>query len=149
MPPMPKIVLLMAEDDPEDRLLAERAFSRSGVNCELRTVEDGRQLMDYLNRCGDYADPAASPTPAMILLDLNMPVMDGQEVLTQLKASECLRGIPVVVLTTSSADADVKRCYDLGASSYIVKPASPARFSKLVEDLWRYWSATVTLPNSH
>lgn len=143
----PRIVtILMAEDDPDDRLLAAEALRESGVAGDLRFVEDGEQLLDYLRRRGPWADPARSPWPGVVLLDLNMPRMDGREALAALKADPVLRRIPVVVLTTSRAEADVLRCYDLGASSCITKPATYGGMVDAMRTLGRYWTEIVQLP---
>ncbi|MDZ7261448.1 MAG: response regulator, partial [candidate division KSB1 bacterium] len=116
------ITILMAEDDPEDRLLVKDAWEESRVLNELRFVEDGEELMDYLYRRGPYAEPARAPRPGLILLDLNMPRKDGREALKEIKADPELRRIPIVVLTTSKAEEDILRTYDLGANSFITKP---------------------------
>jgi len=143
------IVILMAEDDPEDRELTQEAMDEARLANELRFVEDGEQLMDYLHRRGDYADPASSPRPGLILLDLNMPKKDGREALKEIKADPELRRIPVVVLTSSKAEEDVLRSYELGVSSYITKPV---RFEELVDvmsTLGKYWFEVAVLPITH
>lgn len=137
--------ILMAEDDPDDRFMALRALEGSGA-LDLRFVEDGQDLMDYLNRCGKYADPLDSPRPGVVLLDLNMPRKDGREALAEIKADPKLRLIPVVVLTTSQLDEDILRAYDLGVNSFITKPVT---FEGLVEAMSvfrRYWLDVVALP---
>lgn len=139
-------VILMADDDPDDRLLAAEALRESRLANELRFVEDGEQLLDYLHRRGPWADPAASPRPGVILLDLNMPRMDGREALAEIKAHPELRRIPVVVLTTSRAEADVLRSYDLGANSFITKPVTFAGLVDAMRVLGRYWIEIVELP---
>lgn len=139
------LTLLMAEDDPEDRLLARRAIETASRECDLRFVEDGEALLDYLERTTGTA--GEHPRPALILLDLNMPRKDGREVLRELKGDPRYRRIPVIVLTTSSADTDVRQSYELGANSYIVKPTSPARLTDVIRDLWSYWFQTVVLPD--
>ena len=121
------IVILMADDDADDRMLAKEALEESRVINDLRFVEDGEALMDYLCRRGKYADEDASPRPGLILLDLNMPKKDGREALKEIKDDPELRRIPIVVMTTSQAEEDIFRSYDLGASSFIetghVRPA--------------------------
>jgi CheY-like chemotaxis protein len=109
-------------------------------------VEDGEQLLDYLLRRGRWADPAQSPRPGLVLLDLNMPRMDGREALARIKAHPALRRIPVVVLTTSRAQADVLRSYDLGANSFITKPRSFGGLVEAMRVLGRYWTEIVELP---
>jgi CheY-like chemotaxis protein len=136
----------MADDDPDDRLLAADALRESRVTNDLRFVEDGEQLLDYLRRRGPWADPAASPRPGVILLDLNMPRMDGREALAEIKADPELRRIPVVVLTTSRAEADVLGSYDLGANSFITKPVTFAGLVEAMRALGRYWIEIVELP---
>ena len=140
------IVILLAEDDADDRLLVKDAMSECGWEGELRYVENGEELLNYLLRRGQYASEAAAPRPALILLDLNMPRKDGREALQDIKADPNLRRIPVVVLTTSRADIDVSRLYDLGANSFVSKPV---RFDALVNvfrTLAQYWFNTVELP---
>lgn len=140
------IVILMAEDDPDDRLLAAEAFEEARLRNDLRFVEDGEQLLAYLRREGAYQDPESSPRPGLILLDLNMPRKDGREALEEIKSDPSLRRIPVVVLTTSRSEADLLRSYDLGANSYITKPVTFARLVDIVRDLGRYWIEIVELP---
>ena len=142
------IAILMADDDPDDRLLACEAFEESRLANELYLVEDGEELMDYLYRRGEYNETSA-PRPGVILLDLNMPRKDGREALREIKADPDLRRIPVVVLTTSKAEEDILRTYDLGVNSFIVKPVT---FTDLVEvmcALGRYWFEIVELPPYH
>jgi len=140
------ITILMAEDDPEDRMIAKDGFEESKLANDLRFVEDGEELMDYLYRRGKYSDPELSPRPGLILLDLNMPRKDGREALAEIKADPKLRSIPVIVLTVSKAEEDILRSYDMGANSYITKPVT---FSDLVEALKAlslYWFEIVELP---
>lgn len=140
------ITILMADDDPDDRLLTREAMDESHLANDLRFVEDGVELMDYLRRRGRYADPASSPRPGVILLDLNMPRMDGREALREIKSDPALRRIPVVVLTTSREEADVLRSYDLGANSFIAKPVTFEGLVSVVRTLGRYWVEIVELP---
>ncbi|MEE8575559.1 MAG: response regulator, partial [Thermodesulfobacteriota bacterium] len=118
------IVLLMADDDKEDREFAERALKKARLCNTIMFVCDGEELMDYLKRRGKYKDPKLSPVPGVILLDLNMPKKDGREALKEIKADPALKEIPVVILTTSDDDVDVRSAYDLGANSYITKPVN-------------------------
>jgi CheY-like chemotaxis protein len=136
----------MADDDADDRQMTREAFEESHLTNELRFVEDGVELMDYLQRRGKYSDPAASPRPGLILLDLNMPKKDGREALRELKADPKLRAIRVVVLTTSKAEEDVLRTYDLSAASYITKPVTFAALIDVVRTLGKYWLEIVELP---
>ena len=138
----------MADDDSDDRMMTQAAMQENRLVNDLHFVEDGVALMEYLRREGEYQDPEKSPRPGLILLDLNMPRKDGREVLTELKADASLRSIPVVVLTTSRAEEDILRSYDLGVSSFITKPVS---FDGLVEAMkvfGKYWLEIVELPPS-
>ena len=144
------IVILLADDDEEDRMLAAGALAESRVVNELRCVEDGEELLDYLYHRGDkYGAPGSSPTPGLILLDLNMPRKDGREALREIKADPDLRRIPVVVLTTSKAEEDIYRTYDLGANSFITKPVSFEGLVAVMRDIGRYWIEIVELPPDH
>lgn len=137
-------MILMADDDADDRILTKEALEESRVLNELRFVEDGEELMDYLKKRGKYND---APRPGLILLDLNMPRKDGREALKEIKADPELRRIPVVVMTTSKAEEDIFRSYDLGASSFITKPVTFDRLVELMKALGRYWVEFVELPD--
>jgi CheY-like chemotaxis protein len=141
-----RITVLMAEDDEDDRLLTKEALEENRLVNDLRFVEDGEELLDYLNRRGPYAERARSPRPGLILLDLNMPRKDGREALQEIKGDPRLRAIPVVILTTSKADEDIHRSYELGANSYITKPVTFAGMVELTRTLGRYWFELVELP---
>jgi CheY-like chemotaxis protein len=141
------ITLLLADDDEEDLLLTKEALEQSRLGNDLRFVYDGEELMDYLLRRGRYADPADSPAPGLILLDLNMPRKDGREALTEIKANPDIRRIPVVVLTTSRAEEDVFRTYDLGVSSFISKPVTFEGLVEAMKALSQYWFEIVELPD--
>jgi two-component system, response regulator len=141
------IIILLADDDVEDREMTRKALEKNRLANEIYEVEDGEELMDFLHHTGRFAPPALSPLPRLILLDLNMPRKDGREALAEIKADPILRRIPVVVMTTSQAQQDITRTYDLGCSSFIVKPAT---FSGLVEAmrvLGEYWFQIVALPD--
>ena len=140
------IVILLADDDAEDRMLAANALEESRVVNDFRFVEDGEELLDYLYHRGKYAAEGASPTPGLILLDLNMPRKDGREALREIKADPDLRRIPIVVLTTSKAEEDIYRTYDLGANSFITKPVSFDGLVAVMRDIGRYWIEIVELP---
>lgn len=140
------ITILMADDDEDDRLLAAEALEESRLNNPLYFVNDGEELMDYLCRRGSYADPQTSPRPGLILLDLNMPKKDGREALQEIKANPKLRRIPVVILTTSNADIDIYRSYDLGANTYITKPVTFEALVEVIKALGEYWLTLVALP---
>ena len=133
-------------DDPDDRLMTKEAFEDSRLVNDLRFVEDGVELLDYLQRRGKYADPASSPRPGLILLDLNMPKKDGREALQEIKADPKLKNIRVVILTTSKAEEDIYRSYDLSAASYITKPVTFAAMAEVVKVLGKYWLEIVALP---
>jgi CheY-like chemotaxis protein len=140
------ITILMADDDPDDRMFVQEAFEEARLANELHFVEDGEQLIDYLYRQGQYANLDSSPLPGLILLDLNMPKKDGREVLKEIKVDPNLRRIPVVILTTSRAEEDILRTYDLGANSFIIKPVTFESLVKLMKILARYWFEIVELP---
>ncbi|MBX9627978.1 MAG: response regulator [Gemmataceae bacterium] len=136
----------MADDDPDDRELTREAFAQSRLANDLRFVEDGDELLDYLRRQGKYADPESSPWPGLVLLDLNMPRLDGREALKAIKADPHLRPLRVVVMTTSAAEEDVAGSYDLQAASYITKPVTFDRLVEVVRALGKYWLEIVELP---
>ncbi len=141
------ITILIAEDDPDDRLLTKDALQESCLANGLYFVEDGEELMDYLYRRGKFAE-TLPPRPDLILLDLNMPRKDGREALKELKAAPDLRCIPVVVLTTSKAEDDILRTYDLGVNSFIVKPVTFETLVQVMETVVGYWFEIVELPNN-
>jgi CheY-like chemotaxis protein len=145
---LPKpITILYADDDADDRLLVREALEEAHLRNDLRTVSDGEELMDYLLRRGKYEDPARSPRPGIILLDLNMPKKDGREALAEIKAHEALRTIPVIVLTTSKAEEDILRSYELGVSSFVCKPVTFEAMVEKIATLGRYWFEIVELPD--
>jgi len=139
------ITILLADDDEEDRMLTNDALNESRVVNDLRFVEDGEDLLDYLYRRGKYTAETA-PRPGLILLDLNMPRKDGREALKEIKADPDLRRIPIVVLTTSKAEEDIYRTYDLGANSFIAKPVKFESLVALMKEIKRYWIEIVELP---
>ena len=140
------LTVLVADDDDDDRGYIRKAWEKSRAANDLRFVEDGEELTEYLNHSGRYSDPASAPRPAVILLDLNMPKKDGREVLREIKADPELRRIPVIVLTTSKADEDICRSYDLGANSYITKPVTFGALVDVLQVLGKYWIEIVDLP---
>lgn len=140
------ITILLADDDADDRLLTRDAFEENRIRNVLETVEDGEELMDYLLHRGKYSGDAARPQPSLILLDLNMPRKDGREALKEIKSNPALKNIPVVVLTTSKAEEDVFRTYDLGVNSFIVKPVTFDGMVDVVRTLGKYWFEIVELP---
>ncbi len=145
--PRNPIVILLADDDEEDRMLTCDALAESRLSNAIYCVTDGEDLMDYLYLRGRYRPPAAAPRPGLILLDLNMPKKDGREALREIKADPDLRQIPVVVLTTSNVDEDILRSYDSGASSFISKPVTFQGLVELMKGLGRYWFEVVELPH--
>jgi len=140
------ITILMADDDPDDRLMTQEAFEEAHLANALHFVEDGEALLDYLYHRGPYVARGADPEPGLILLDLNMPKKDGRQALKEIKADPLLRHIPIVVLTTSKAEEDILRTYDLGVNSFIIKPVTFVALVELVKTLTRYWFELVTLP---
>ncbi|MEM7555086.1 MAG: response regulator [Cyanobacteria bacterium P01_A01_bin.84] len=140
------VTILMADDDDDDCVLAREALEESQLVTELHIVRDGEELMDYLYRRGIYDNQKNLPLPNIILLDLNMPKKDGREVLREIKADPQLRQIPVIVLTTSKAQEDIYRSYDLGANSFIIKPRSFASFVEVMRTIGKYWFDIVELP---
>lgn len=140
------ITILMADDDPDDRLLTKDALEESHLLNEFETVEDGEELMDYLHQRGKYAD---KPRPGLILLDLNMPRKDGREALREIKSDPDLRRIPVVVMTTSKAEEDILRSYDLGVNSFVVKPITFDGLVETLQTIGKYWFEIVELPSGN
>jgi CheY-like chemotaxis protein len=141
------ITILVCDDDEDDRMLTQQALEDAKISNALRFVHDGEQLLDYLYQRGEFAgELGLAPRPGLILLDLNMPKMDGRDALKLIKEDSSIRDIPIVVLTTSSLDEDIIRSYQLGVNSFITKPVT---FSGLVEAmnvLGRYWLEIVELP---
>ncbi len=146
MRPRLPIVILLADDDDEDMQMTVEALRESRLANDVRAVRDGEELMDYLHRRGRFADAADSPLPGLILLDLNMPRKDGREALAEIKANPALRTIPVIVLTTSQAEEDIFRSYDLGVNSFITKPVTFAGLTEAMRIMATYWFEIVELP---
>ena len=144
--PREPVVILLAEDDPDDRMLTQRALQKSRLRNELYCVEDGEELLEYLRREGRYADSGEAPRPGLILLDLNMPRVDGREALEKIKRDEKLRRIPVVVLTTSEAEQDILRSYDLGVNAFVTKPVTLEELVNAIRVLGDFWFQIVQLP---
>jgi CheY-like chemotaxis protein len=140
------ITILLADDSEDDRFLTREALAESLVVNRLHEVEDGEELMDYLQRRGKYADVNASPRPGLILLDLNMPRKSGREALEEIKNDPALRRIPVIVLTTSNDEADVINSYDLGVSSFITKPVTFEALVEIMKAFGKYWIEIVAIP---
>ncbi len=139
------ITILLADDDPEDRMLAKDALEESHLANEIEFVGDGEELMDYLCRRGRYEKLQGSPLPGLILLDLNLPRKDGREALAEIKADPLLKRIPVVILTTSKAEEDILRTYDLGVSGFVVKPVAFEGLVRVMKTLVQYWFEIVEI----
>jgi len=140
------LIILLAEDDPDDSYLIGEALDESRVPNQLFFVENGEELLDYLYHRGKYADHEQWPAPNLILLDLNMPRKDGREVLEEIKADPDLRRIPIVVLTTSKAEEDIYHSYDHGVSGFITKPVDFDDLINIMKSFGQYWQQTVELP---
>jgi len=141
------ISILIADDDADDRLMAKEALDECRLVNRVDFVEDGVELLAYLRRQGRYADTAKAPRPGLIILDLNMPKMDGREALREIKADPALRRIPIVVMTTSKAEEDIYRSYDLGVNSFITKPVTFDGLVTVMRALGVYWVEIVELPD--
>jgi CheY-like chemotaxis protein len=139
------VVILLADDDPDDRELTQRALKKSRVANSVHCVEDGEELLEYLRREGRYSDQDL-PRPGLVLLDLNMPRMDGREALEQIKRDAELRSIPVVVLTTSDAEQDIVRSYDLGVNAFVTKPVTFDGLADVIRIMSDFWFEIVRLP---
>ena len=142
------IVILLAEDDPDDQLMVKEALEENRVINNFYIVEDGVELMDYLKNKGKYSNPASAPRPGIILLDLNMPRKDGREALQEIKEDPDLCTIPVIVLTTSKVEEDILRTYNIGANSFITKPVSFEDLVEVMKILKKYWFEIVELPGN-
>ncbi len=140
------IAILVADDDPDDRLMIKEALEEVRLANGIDFVEDGVELMDYLRRRGKYADRSGPSKPGLLLLDLNMPRKDGREALDEIRADSNLKRMPVIVLTTSAAEEDIIRTYDLGANSFITKPVSFDDLVRTMKTMTDYWFQIVSLP---
>ena len=140
------ISVLAAEDDEDDRLLLQEAFKEADIDETLRFVEDGEELLDYLEHRNQYRQPNTAPRPGLIILDLNMPKKNGREVLKEIKSSPAIKSIPVIILSTSANEEDIALAYGLGASSFIVKPLRFDALVQLIKVLAAYWFGIVELP---
>lgn len=139
-------IILLAEDDAADQELTRRALEEGKIASELHIVENGEEALNYLFHRGKYKSQAQAPTPDLLLLDLNLPRVDGHQVLKQIRADARLRSMAVVVLTTSRLEEDVKRCYELGCNSFITKPAAMDQFLRAIQVMGEYWFKVVNLP---
>lgn len=145
MAPSKSFVVVAADDNPDDHLLLQAAWQETTA-VDLFLVEDGEELLKFLRHQGKYADAGATPQPDLILLDLRMPRKNGYEVLQEIKTDPVLRSIPIVVLTTSAAQSDIQRSYELGANSYATKPESFEELLQLVQSIDQYWFRMMSLP---
>ncbi|HEY9847058.1 MAG TPA: response regulator [Candidatus Caenarcaniphilales bacterium] len=143
---MRNTTILLADDDPDECLLTEEALKEDGEGVLLRCVQNGEELLDYLRYQGRYTDPASAPRPHLILLDLDMPLKDGREVLQEIKSDPALRRIPIVVMTNSTAEEDLLNTYNLGVNSFIPKPMSFNQMLEVIHTLGKYWFGVVKLP---
>ncbi len=135
--------ILLVEDNPDDVLITKRAMSKGRVLNRLFVVNDGEEALKFLKKEGEYID---APTPSLVLLDLEMPRLNGFEVLKEIKRNDKTKSIPIVVLTTSGRDKDIDRAYNLGCNSYIVKPVDFEKFIKTVSDIKNYWLVISKIP---
>ena len=142
------IPILLVEDDEDDIEITRRAFSKGSIPNPLYIVTDGIEAMEYLKNNAKYADKKLAPRPGLILLDLNMPRMDGREVLKRIKNDPSLRRIPTVVLTTSKYEEDVIRSYDYGANTFISKPVDFKQFLDTLQTIGKYWLAIAEVPKN-
>ena len=138
--------ILMVDDDPDDFFLAKEALKDNGLPIDFQLLSDGEELMDYLHRRGRFTSLENRPFPCLILLDLNMPKKDGRETLSEIKKEPNFRRIPIVIFTTSVEESDISRSYELGANSYINKPATFEDLSEVMKKLGEYWLGLVKLP---
>jgi len=141
------ITILIADDDADDRMMAKEALGECRLSNHLEFVEDGVELLAYLRGQGRYAGAGKTRRPGLIILDLNMPRMDGREALREIKKDPSLRRIPVVVMTTSKAEEDIYRTYDLGVASFITKPVTFDGLVAVMRGIEKYWFEIVELPD--
>ncbi len=142
------IPILLVEDDEDDITITKRALAKAKISNPLYVVRDGEEALEFLNHTGRYADPGQAPKPGLVLLDLNMPKLDGYDVLDRIKKDPDLQCIPVVVLTTSDEDADMLGCYDRGANTYITKPVDFNSFMQAVITIGTYWLFIASIPRN-
>lgn len=142
-------IILMADDDDDDRFLVQEACTEAELNIKVCFVKDGQELLDYLNKDGDYFKGKNAPKPELILLDLNMPRKDGREALSEIKANPNIRSIPIVIFTTSNAEEDIQYAYKLGVSSYITKPTTFDGLVETMKVLGEYWFNITRIPRSN
>ena len=139
-------VILLVEDNPDHVLLIKEALTANNIVNEIRVVADGEEALDYLFRRGQYADPQMSPRPTLIILDIKLPKIDGQEVLKTIKSDPGLKDIPIIVLTTTTQEEEIIKSFKNGANSYVTKPINPQEFFDKIKNLKVYWMITNSLP---
>jgi len=140
--------ILLVEDSAEDVEATTRALRKAGLANPIHHCVDGEEALDYLKRRGKYSDAAMAPRPGVVLLDLNLPGIDGRQVLSEAKADPELKRIPMIILTTSSDERDIQRCYESGANSYVKKPVDLEGFLQSIQRLSDYWFEVVILPKN-
>ena len=138
--------ILVAEDHNHDKFILTEVFSRAGIVADLRFVSDGEQMLDYLYRRGPFAEPAPAPRPLLVLLDLNMPRLDGRKVLRMVRADDSLRHLPMIALSTSESPKHITEAYSIGINAYLIKPASIPDYVAKISSLWKFWMETASLP---
>ena len=138
--------ILVAEDHNHDKFILTEVFSRAGITADLRFVSDGEQMLDYLYRRGRFSGAGQAPTPRLVLLDLNMPRLDGRKVLRMVRADDSLRHLPVIALSTSESPKHITEAYSIGINAYLIKPASIPDYVAKVSSLWKFWLETASLP---
>lgn len=141
-----EIIILMVDDDPEDVFLTEHAFRKGKLANDFRSVSNGQEMLDYLRNEGEFTDPVAHPRPHIVLLDINMPVMNGFDALTEVRKDDRISDVPIVIMTTSREHVDISRGYASGASSYIAKPVTPQAMVEVVQAIEDYWMKIVQIP---
>jgi CheY-like chemotaxis protein len=144
----PLATLLIIEDSDEDFEALFRMIKNAPIQCQVYRCQDGDEALDFLFHQGQYTDPTTAPVPSLILLDLNLPGLDGQDVLSQIKQDETLKHIPVIVLSTSNNPRDIRACYQAGVNSYLIKPINMVKFKRNMEVFMEYWFDTIALPDS-
>ncbi|MBW4691247.1 MAG: response regulator [Lyngbya sp. HA4199-MV5] len=143
-----RLVILVVEDSDHDFVALTRSLKQCAFTQPLYRVSNGEEALDYLHRRGDYGDPIAAPRPTLILVDLNLPGMDGREVIRQVKQDDALKHIPVIALTSSANAKDIELCYRYGANSYMLKPIGVELFQANVRTLLQYWFHSSVLPEN-
>ena len=141
---MHKLFILVAEDDADDRFLLQTAFKEKGYDDKLEFVENGVELIEFLTKIENH--DSQYDYPYFILLDLNMPKKDGRETLKEIKQHPVFKKIPVVVFTTTKNESEIRRCYELGANTYVVKPVSFEGLARVLQDIRTYWSNAAAVP---